>query len=357
MKWFSESFHEQRAHPHSDPVHQNGHQPDKLASSDEMEEQEIEPLMTLAHSLQKAAPLQVDEHFATLLEERLRTSAALRVWASQPTQTSVHTLSAAPPMPKKRKVFSLSAALVCVCVLALCCGGIVLAMRSFQAPQRKTPATVQQVELTDQAAHTLLQTLNRLATPTHAQEYRQALVDLDQQVVACEEEVARVPPSSGWDKAEQEFLELKADARGELYQLLVNLALPERVVTTTELGKLGATVPVVSDAQFTLVPAQNQAVVLVHGSGISAGAHVLIDGLDISGTGIMENGGYEMTIPWAANRPSPQLLGILNGDNTAAQTTTVKVQTGQSTPDPDGDGDGHDGGHDGGQSGGHRGPG
>lgn len=350
MRWFSDSFYEQLTPNDPDHVSQNGHEPYTSASFDETEEQEIESLMTLAHSLQRAAPLQVDEHFADLLEKRLRVSAAQRAWAAQQTQRR-RTRARRPRIASKRRgIMAVFAACACVGLLVLSAGGIALLVKSPHVPQRPVASTVQQVKQTDQAAHALLRTLNSLADPTHAQDYRKALINLDQQVVACAREVATVPSGSGWEEAMQELTELKADARGALYRLLVNLAFPERVLTTTELGKLGASVPVVSSAVFTLVPGKGQALILFHGSGISSGAHALVDGQEITGSGVTEAGGYEMTIPWSGTQPILHVLGVLNGDNTAAQTTSCTFQVGQNTAtDQDGDGDG---GHDGGQSGG-----
>ena len=53
-----------------------------------------------------------------------------------------------------------------------------------------------QAELNLQAARDHLHTLAKLATSTHAQDYRQALVDLDQHINAAAQAIHALPPGS-----------------------------------------------------------------------------------------------------------------------------------------------------------------
>ena len=347
MRLFPKRIHKRREYCRAHRSRQNRDWPQFPASS--TDEQEVESLMTLAHGLPRVTPLQVDAQFAERLEKQLLTSAA-RQQLLQATKKERWVQRYRSPI--KLTMMYTRAAILSICLLLVILVAGVLALRSHSLSPPTAHSTVKQVDMTDQAARTQLQLLAGFANPAHAQSYRGALVELNEQITECSQEVATVPAGFSRDQAEQEMVRLKADTRHALYQFLVGLAVPERVLTTTELGNVGATVPVVQNAQFTLTPSKSQAVVLLHGSGIEPGAHLLIDNQEVSVNGTMQNGGYGITIPWSAQLPVPQQLGVLNTDHTAAQTTTLTITVEQNNDDRGGDGGGHGGkGRDGGQDG------
>lgn len=352
MKLLADHFHEQleRYRTHRSEQNKNG----PLSSASPFDEQEeVESLLTLAQSLQKAKPMQVDSQFAHLLEQQLLAAAAQHVHAGQTLKKEEwrHKFWLIPmrlTMPRLR--------MVCagVCLLALGLGVSFLALSMHTAPPQTTQTVTMQIEQTEAEAHTQLHLLLSLANPAHAQAYRQELVKLDKQITDCAHEASAMPTgTSSWAHANEELTELKQLSRQELYQLLQDLALPEQVVTTTELGHLGATVPVVQNAQFTFIPSTNQATVFLLGSGILPGAHLLIGNQEYPETGVLQNGGFEITIPWSTQLALPQQLGILNTNHTAAQTTALTTHDGDDHGADDGGGD--DGGHRGGGGGGHDG--
>ncbi len=351
MRLLPDHFYEQLEHYRA---HRAGQIKDRLPSPvPSADEQEFEPLVTLARSLQRATPMQVDAGFADLLEEQLLASAAQQIQLGQ-TRKQEHRDRGYWIAPIKPAMTRTRAALVaCLCLLVLCLGAGALVMRSLPLPQKTVSVTANQVELTEQEVRTQLHMLASLADPAHAQIYRQELTKLDQQIIACAQEVEAVPAGSAGQRAAQELTEVKTDTRKMLYQFLLGLALPERVLTTTELGNVGATVPVVQSALFTLTTSKSQAVVVLRGSGILPGAHLFIDNQELSVNGVLQNGGYAITIPWSAQLPTPQYLGILNQDHTAAQTAVLTITTqNSSTPTPSGDDGGHRGGRDGSGGGG-----
>lgn len=340
MRWLPERFYEQlsRCRAHRSGENRNRPQPSALSTKEE-----VEPLTTLARRLQKATPMQVDAHFADLLEKQLLASTARQALFKQATKRACWKQGFR-FSPMKFTTMSLSTRMALCCLFVLCLGTGVLVTGSLPLPQKTALASTRQIELTEHAAHAQLLTLANLADPAHAQAYRGELAKLDQQIDDCAHEVETVPEKSGWQHANHELIELKTDARQALYRFLPGLALPERVLTTSELGKLGATVPVVRSASFTLNATKNQATVFLQGSGIMPGAHLLLDTQEIPVSGVIQNGGYQITIPWSAQSPLPQHLGILNTNHTAAQTSTLTVQTTQNSGNTGGDdGGGHKG--------------
>lgn len=351
MKLLADHFHEQleRYRAHRSEQNESG---SLLPASLSDEQEEVESLLTLAQSLRKAKPMQVDAQFASLLEQQLLVAAAQHVHTGQTLKKEEwrYRFWLIPmwlTMPRLRTVCA------GICLLALGLGASFLALSMHAAPPQTTQTVTVQIEQTEAEIHAQLRLLFSLANPVHAQAYRQELVKFDQQIADCAHEASVVPAgTSGWAHANEELTELKQLSRRELYRLLQDLALPEQVLTTTELGHLGATVPVVQNAQFTFFPSTNQAMVFLLGSGILPGAHLLIGEQELPETGVLQNGGFEITIPWSTQQPFPQQLGILNTDHTAAQTTALTTRDGDEQSGDDG---GHRGGGGGGRDGSHSG--
>lgn len=344
MRWLPERFYEQLSRCRA---HRSGENRDWPQTSALSTKEEVEPLTTLARRLQKATPMQVDAHFADLLEKQLLASTARQALFKQATKRA-RWKQGFRFSPMKFTTMSLSTRIAFCCLFVLCLGTGVLVTGSLPLPQKTAQASVKQVELTEHAAHAQLLTLADLADPAHAQAYRGALATLDKQIDDCAHEVETVSTKSDWQHANHELIELKTDARQALYRFLPSLAQSERVLTTSELGKLGATVPVVRSASFTLNSTKSQATVFLQGSGIMPGAHLLLDTQEIPVSGVIQNGGYQIIIPWSAQAPLPQHLGILNTNHTAAQTATI--QTTQNNDDKGGDDGGHHRGRGGGSN-------
>ena len=126
---------------------------------------------------------------------------------------------------------------------------------------------------------------------------------------------------------ESQLATLQADARHTLRGLLPQLALPERLLTTDELGRLGDTVPHLVSAEMVLPAHQGgQATISIAGEDIQPGAQLLVDTQLMEVRGSLQNGWYVFVANWVGNQ-HPQRLGILNPDGTAAQTTTITLNS------------------------------
>src|SRR5258708_30999272 len=78
----------------------------------------------------------------------------------------------------------------------------------------------------------------------------------------------------------------------------------------------------------------------IAGDDLQPGAQLLVDSRLVEGTGSFQNGRYVFVANWAGNQP-PQRLGILNPDGTAAQTTTITL----NSSDEHGNGNGNSNGN------------
>jgi len=98
-----------------------------------------------------------------------------------------------------------------------------------------------------QFARDRLSTLASLADPAHAEAYRQALADFEQQLRNASSSIGAIPAGPDHDRLSSQLATLKADARRTLRSFLPRLALAERLVTTDVLGQEGDTVPLLRD--------------------------------------------------------------------------------------------------------------
>jgi len=106
---------------------------------------------------------------------------------------------------------------------------------------------------------------------------------------------------------------------------LPHLALPERLVTTDELGRLDDTVPRLTSAVIVLpVHPNEQTTVSISGDDIQPGAQLLVDNRLVQVRGSFQNGLYVFVAQWVGNQ-HPHSIGILNPDETAAQTTVITL--------------------------------
>ncbi len=295
---------------------------------------EADALVALALRVQSASPLRVDPAFARQLEQRILVrNAALHL--EQPVRGwSFPRLLCAHP------VFRVALGL-CFLLLLLGTGALLL---PAQATNPDSPLYVvkhweQQVQISlanspENQAHLDLQfaqdrlkTLVTLADAAHVQAYSEALAELDQQLIAAARVIDALPAGAEHARVESQLATLQAEARHTLRGLLPQLALPERLLTTDELGRLGDTVPHLVSVEMVLPAHQGgQATISIAGDDLQPGAQLLVDSRLVEGTGSFQNGRYVFVANWAGNQP-PQLLGILNPDGTAAQTTTITLNS------------------------------
>jgi len=308
---------------------------------------EVDQLVALAHRLQSASALQVRPEFVLQLERRLLLrNAALRQ------QRTARGWS----FPRLWQAHPIVAAIMCLCILLLLAGtGTLVAAAQATDPesplytlkhweqyvQVSLPSTSAEswAELNLQVARDHLHTLASLATSTHAQNYRQALLDLDQHIDTAAQAIHALPPGSSQRHLLSELATLKADARHTLRSFLPQLALTERLATTAELGHLGDSVPILKSIEIELPAHPNgQATISITGTDIQAGAQLLVDGRLVEVSGTLQNSVYVFMVNWEGEQ-RPQRIGVLNPDGTAVQTAAITLKK------PGGNGKGHDHGN------------
>jgi hypothetical protein len=308
---------------------------------------EVDQLVALAHRLPSATPLQVRPDFVRQLERRmllrnaeLRQQRTARGWS----------------FPRLLQAHPIVAAIMCLCILLLLAGtGTLVAAAQATDPdsplytlkhweqyvQVSLPSTSAEsrAELNLQVARDHLHTLASLATPAHAQNYRQALLDLDQHIGTAAQAIHALPPGPGQRHLLSELATLKADARHALRGFLSQLALPERLATTAELGHLGDSVPILKSIEIELPAHPNgQATISITGTDIQAGAQLLVDGRLVEVSGTLQSSVYVFMVNWRGDQ-HPQRIGVLNPDGTAVQTAAITLKK------PGGNGKGHDHGN------------
>src|SRR5260221_4772964 len=295
---------------------------------------EADELVALALRLQSAPPLQVDPDYAWQLEQRILTrNAALprqqpvRGWALR-------------RLLRAQPVFRVALSL-CLLLLLLGTGVLVAAaqMTNPDSPLYVVKHWEQQVQVSlahspENQAHLDLQfaqdrlkTLVTLADAAHVQAYSEALVELDQRISAAARVIDALPAGAEHDRVESQLATLQADARHTLRGLLPQLALSERLLTTDELGRLGDSVPHLVSAEIVLPAHQGgQAIISISGDDIQPGAHLLVDSWLVEATGSLQNG-RDVFMTNLDGKQQPYNIGILNPDGTAAQTTTIALNS------------------------------
>ncbi len=337
----NERLEERMAHSWNGVQHTSGFYP------------EVDQLVALAHRLQSASPLQVRPDFVLQLERRLlvrnaelRQQRTARGWS----------------FPRLLQAHPVVGAIICLCILLLVAGTGTL-VAAAQATDPGSPlytlkrweqhmqtsfspnSAESQAELNLQAARDRLHTLTGLATPTDAQNYRQALVDLDQQINTAAQTINVLPLGSSQQHLLSELATLKADARHTLRSFLPQLALTERFATTAELGRLGDSVPALKSVEIDLPShPDGQATISITGTGIQAGAQLLVDGRLVEVSGSLQNGVYVFVVNWRGDQHF-QSIGVLNPDGTAVQTSAITLK--KPGENGKGHGNGHGHGHDG----------
>ncbi len=309
---------------------------------------EVDELVALALRVQAAPPLQVDPDFARQLEQRILVRhAALHL--ERPARGWSF-----PRLLRAHPVFGVALSL-CLLLLLLGTGVLVAAAQvtnpnnplsvvkhweqQVQVSLANSPASQAQLEL--QFARDQLTTLVTLADAAHAEAYREALVELDQQLNIASRAIHALPTGADHNRVESQLATLQADARHTLRGLLPQLAFLERLLTTDELGRLGDSVPHLVSVAIVLPAHPNgHAIISIAGDEIQPGAQLLVDTRLVDVGGSLQNGVYVFVANWAGNQ-HPQSIGILNPDGTAAQTTTITL----NSSDDHGNSNGNHGGN------------
>jgi hypothetical protein len=192
-----------------------------------------------------------------------------------------------------------------------------------------------------QFAREHLDDLSSLVKQVRSGDYLATLSAFDQQYTAAAKAIEALPENAQRAQLASQLNTLEEDARQDLYVFLPNINLAGELATTSELGKLGETIPRLSSATvvFSLYPG-GPVLISFAGSGIQAGAQLLIGDQVIPATG-MTRAGQLVFIAREGRTWQPQSLGILNPDGTAAQTSTIHLKT----PDEHGPGNGSGPGH------------
>lgn len=292
---------------------------------------QLEELVTLAWRLQCAPQVQTTPDFAGRLERRLlRHYAELRLQDGK--RRSFLVLLRAHPVLNMALGLCVLFCLLSTGVLALAAhvsdpGNPLYAISIWErhVQVQFSGNSAQQAALDLQLAQEQLNALTGLSDPAHAGAYRQALRNLDQQIHLAAQAIAELPPGSQRDRLTGELAVLKTDAVHVLRGLLSRLALPERLATTSELGNLGDTVPLLAHARLLLPTHPNgQATISLEGSDLQAGAQLLVNGAVVEGSGTVQQDQVVFVVAWQGTF-HPQSLGILNPDGTAVQTTVITI--------------------------------
>lgn len=291
---------------------------------------DVEELAMLAQRLQEAPQLQVDPDFARHLETRILARHA----TLSKKQGAVKQRNWLFP---RRMSLTLGVALVSL-FLVVTAGTLTVAAQVADAGNplygvkqwvqgitKPQPSSAQiQAEANWSKARSQLNALTNYANPAHEAAYQQTLAALDQQINKLAQSIQVLPPGPDKDELSNKLTVLKADTRKALFNILPRLKLSAKLLTTAELGRLGATIPQVDSAMMVVLHPKKQATITVTGEHFQSGARLLIDNQIVTSSDVSQNqdGGMVFIVDWPGKQ-SPETIGILNPDGTVAQTTVV----------------------------------
>jgi hypothetical protein len=309
------------------------HADDIVADSLE-NEQELEQLLVVAQHLRALPQVQVAPGFVGQLETRvLHRAAELRLQRVAKRRSVLPILRLRPAL-----VGTLG---FCLLFLLLSTGLLAFAAQVSNPtnPLYALKRLEQHLQISmagdqsDQAALDLqfaydgLKALSSLADPVHAVAYAQALADLDQNLRNAALAINALPVDARRVQLAAELTGQQTDAVHVLRDLLPALSFAERLATTAELARLGNTVAIVLAAAVTLPPHPNgHALISLSGRNFQGGAQLLVDGRSTGVTGTLEHDQLVFTLTSWNGARHPHMLGILNPDGTAAQTTAITVR-------------------------------
>ncbi len=306
---------------------------------------EVDELAKLAQYLQMAPQLQVEPGFTARLETRMLAHSVAQSRQSRMQTTQSRTYSPFLLLLRPQFVFVITSLVLLLIgttsVLTAAAqvtdsGNPLYSVKRWeQGVQRTlTVSATDRTGLDEQIAQEQLNTLAKSGDPTHASTYQQALANLNQQINTFAQSVATLPAGAERDSFQAKLVTLKANARQTLRGLLPQLSLAEKQSTTTELGRLGDTIPHIDSATVTgLMSFGTQTIVQLTGNNIQTGARLLINDQLTESTLFLQHNTY-VSVLNGSSQQRPDTIGILNPDGTIAQTTAITFalsQTGQGS--------------------------
>ncbi|MGB8348132.1 MAG: DUF5667 domain-containing protein [Ktedonobacteraceae bacterium] len=310
--------------------------PDLLPSLLSASDQEVNELVALARHIQLASAVQVDSDFAEKLEQKMLVHNAMQ--RLQLSQRSWWNRLSPRRLMRTHPVFAV-ALTGCLLLVLLTCG---ILMVSSQVTNPNNPlyalnqweqnvrislsgSPAGRATLDLQFANDRLNTLTDLTNLSDAQAYEQQLEKLDQQIKNAVQSINQVPAGAQRDQLKSRLATFEIQARQVLRGLLPRLALVERLATTVTLADLGGSVPHLQNVQF-ISPSHpgGQTTIIITGSDLELGAHLVIDGQVMGVSGSLQNGVYTYMVCWNGNgKQQSYNIGILNPDGTFAQITIL----------------------------------
>jgi hypothetical protein len=300
---------------------------------------EIHELLETAQRIEVLPTLRPSAEFSRQLEQRLRVRAA----ALRATRRRRAPLLVMPGWLRvHRGLATLAAVLVTFCLLGVV--GLVGAEASnpgspfygvklFEQSIRLTfSSPADRVRLHISYAQDVLNQLQQPGVMGNENVYLQTLNYLDQETGAASSELANLPGGSDRDQLTEALAQLVASEQQTLHGLLLHLSFTERLATTTELGKLGAPIPLIRSITVTFTD-DGRANVVIDGSGFEPGAVLLLDGQSVPAT--LEITPDEITAMLALSADMrPSTLGVSNPDGTVAQDNHIAWTNATPTPEP-----------------------
>lgn len=304
-------------------------------------DEEVDALLAIVHDLQKSPQLQPRPEFMVQLERRLiRRHAELRIQSRSKRRSFISWVYTRP---------ALTAVLgICLIFVLLSSSMVALAAQvtdptnplyslkgwGQQIQLQLTSNPADQASLNLQFARDRLNTIPSLANSADEGAYRLAVSDFDQKITASSATIKGLPSGAKQAMLVRQLANLKIDAIHILRTHLVQLEVPEQLYTTTELARLGDTIPNVKQVLLTLPSKSTKdETISFLGSDLQPGAWLLINGKKRQQTGTLQQGWLVFVID-NNGMQRPQSLGMLNPDGSATETSTITI----STNDPSGNG-------------------
>lgn len=298
---------------------------------------DMRELLETVQQIESLPTLRPSAEFSRQLEQRLRArAAALRARRRAP-------LAAMPGWLRFHRGWAaLAAVFVAFCLLGVIGvvgaeasnpGNLFYGVKRFEQSIRLTfSSPADRVRLHISYAQDDLDQLQQSSVIEDENVYLQTLSYLDQETGAASGGLADLPGGSDRDQLTQALAHLVASEQQTLRSLLRQLSLTERLATTTELGKLGAPVPLIRSITVTFID-EGRARVVIDGSGFEPGAALLLDGQSVPATLEITPNEIKATLALSADM-RPAALGVSNPDGTAAQGDQITWMNATPTPEP-----------------------
>lgn len=190
--------------------------------------------------------------------------------------------------------------------------------------------------------------------------YRDALANFLAAYGDATKAMTTVPTSDQRTALETNLASLRARATGDLYGAIGTMSWGDRLTTTSALGALGNSVPIVKQVTYAHssgtpgngAPGNGDGLLVqIHGAGFAPGAVVYINGQAMGDVRRVTPNDIQVVLHGVATLAPSTVIGVRNPDGTAAQTASVSrsslspQETPSATPTatPNGHGDHHGG--------------